>query len=170
MPSHPHPACNCLGHALSSEACDLRLPALAFRIACKDRAHLLDNASPRWADWLFSPSRGASAWSQWTEHFLSDPWVRLPMGITELDTALLTHKTNTCKLFKNISIKLPGWLRAIHPLSGAPSSPDPSPVWEVLKGGQALTPFPGIVQFLGDFEAGSRLPGQDQPLAEHARE
>lgn len=49
------------------------------------------------------------------------PWVCYPIGITELDTALLTHRTNTCKLFKNVSIKLPGWLRAIHPLSGAPS-------------------------------------------------
>lgn len=88
----------------------------------------LTGSSPR----LGEPQHGPNGQST---SYLT-PWVRLPMGITELDTALLTHKTNTCKLFKNISIKLPGWLRAIHPLSGAPSSPDPSPVWEVLKGGQ----------------------------------
>lgn len=68
---------------------------------------------------------------------LSDFWVCYPVGITNLDTALLIHETNTCKLFKNISIKLPGWLRAIHLLSAAPC-PDPSLVWEVLKEDQSL--------------------------------
>lgn len=79
MLSHPHPACSCLGHALS-KACDLKLPALAFRIACKDRAHLLDKANPRWADWLFSPSRGASAWSQRQSTSYPTPGFAFPWG------------------------------------------------------------------------------------------
>lgn len=125
MPSHPHPACSCLGHALSSGACGLRPPTLAFRMPVRT-THMLDSATPRWADRLFSPYRGNSAWTRGTEHFLSSPWACSPMGITEPDTASLTHETNTCKLFKNISIKLPGWLRAapIHS-ARAPSSPQP---------------------------------------------
>lgn len=163
MPSHPHPACSCLGHALSSEACDRRLPILAFRIACRDGAHLLDNASPRWADWLFSPIGDLSMVSMDSTCYGTQ--VRYPIGITELDTALLTHKTNTCKLFKNISIKLPGWLRAIHPLSGAPS-PAPSPVWEVLKEGQSL--FPGTVPFLEQLSSRQQVARPESPLAGHA--
>lgn len=30
----------------------------------------------------------------------SNPWTHCPEGVTEPDTASLTHKTNTCKLFK----------------------------------------------------------------------
>lgn len=117
---------------------------------------MLDSASPRWADRLSSPYRGTSAWTQGTERFLSIPWACYPVGITEPDTALLTHETNTCRLFKNISIKLPGWLRAapIHS-AHAPSSPQPPILlWEVL--GEAKISsrgffplFPGTVQFLG---------------------
>lgn len=84
---------------------------------------MLDSATPRWVDRLFSLYRGTSVWTRGTEHFLSNPWACYPMGITEPDTALLTHETNTCKLFKNISIKLPGWLRAA--LSTQPMRPPP---------------------------------------------
>lgn len=99
------------------------------------------------------------------------PWVRFPTGITELDTALLTHKTNTCKLFKDISIKLPGWLRAIHPLSGAPSSPDPCPVWEVLKEGQSPHSLPRNSPVSGAaFRQAAGCQARIRPLAERAQE
>lgn len=117
---------------------------------------MLDSASPRLADRLSCPYRGTSAWTQGKEHFLSNPWACYPVGITEPDTALLTHETNTCRLFKNISIKLPGWLRAapIHS-ARAPSSPQPPiPLWEVLGDAKISSRgffplFPGTVQFLG---------------------
>lgn len=53
------------------------------------------------------------------------PGLALPWAITEPDKALLTHETNTCKLFKKISIKLPGWLRAapIHSAHAPSSTP-----------------------------------------------
>lgn len=95
MPSHPHPACSCQGHALSSGACGLQPPPLAFMMPCEDRAHMLDGASPRRAGQLFSLCRGASARTQGTEHFLSNPWACSPVGVTEPDKALLTHETNT---------------------------------------------------------------------------
>lgn len=77
------------------------------------------------------------------------PGLALPWAITEPDKALLTHETNTCKLFKNISIKLPGWLRAalIHS-AHAPSSTLPaSPQWEIpreakISSGDFFTQFP----------------------------
>lgn len=91
---------------------------------------MLDGASPRRAGQLFSLCRGASARTQGTEHFLSNPWACSPVGVTEPDKALLTHETNTCKLFKNISIKLPGWLRAA-PIRSARAPSPPIPLWEV---------------------------------------
>lgn len=71
------------------------------------------------------------------------------MGITEPDTALLTHETNTCKLFKNISIKLPGWLRAAPIRSArAPSSPQPIILEEGKISSRGFcTLFPGTISF-----------------------
>lgn len=119
---------------------------------------MLGSATPRQADRL-APLRakGTSAWTPGTEHFLSNRWACPPRGITEPDTALLTHETNTCELFKNISIKLPGWLRAA-PIHSAPAPSSPSASHSTVgkggsKGGQNLledffTLFPGTVQFL----------------------
>lgn len=95
------------------------------------------------------------------------PGLALPWAITEPDKALLTHETNTCKLFINISIKLPGWLRAapIHSAHAPSSTPPPIPLWEVL--GEAkissrdfFTHFPRNSPVSGTgFQAGGRLAG-----------
>lgn len=61
----------------------------------------------------------------------SGPGLPLP-GITDPDTALLTQKTNTCKLFKKISIKLPGWLRAAPSAQPVRPPHHPMPRREVL--------------------------------------
>lgn len=76
---------------------------------------------PPWADQLLlvgEPQHGLKGQN------ISSPTLGL---LSQGDhTALLTHETNTCKLFKNISIKLPGWLRAAPIRSArAPSSPQP---------------------------------------------
>lgn len=131
---------------------------------------MLNSASPRWADQLLRIGE--------PQHGLKGQNISYPtpgLAVPGDHTALLTHETNTCKLFKNISIKLPGWLRAAPIRSArAPSSPQPPiPPWEVLRGGQNLfcTLFPGIVQFLGqDFRQAAGCPdvlGVDQPLAGH---
>lgn len=86
-----------------------------------------DIASPRWADQLSYPYRGNSAWTQETEHFLSNPWACYAMGITEPDTALLTHETNTCRLFKKYFNKTawlaPGCPYPLSPCALLPPTP-----------------------------------------------
>lgn len=126
---------------------------------------------------LFSLYRGTSAWTRETEHFLSNPWACSPVGITEPDTALLTHETNTCKLFKNISIKLPGWLRAAPSTQPVRPPPPPHiPLWELLGEGKissrgSFTLSQGTIQFVGqDFKQAAgclEVLGMDQPLAGH---
>lgn len=121
---------------------------MAFRMPREDGEHTLDRASPAQAEQLLPLYRGGSTWTRGTEHFLSNPWACSPVGITEPDNALLTHETNTCKLFKNISIKLPGWLRAAP--SAQPVRPPHPFYYERFWGGggpksllEASSPFPG---------------------------
>lgn len=80
------------------------------------------------------------------------------------------------QLFKNISIKLPGWLRAapIHSAHAPSSTPLQFHHRKFLgrpKSNDFFTRFPGTVQFLGqDFKQAAgwlEVLGMDQPLAGH---
>lgn len=160
MPSRPHPAFSCLGHALSRGA-----PTLAFRVPCEDSTHARQ-CQPRWADQLLSPCRGTSAWTQGTEYSLPSPWDH---------TALLTHETNTCRLFKKDFNKT-AWLApgCPYPLSPCALPAPPFHYGRFLgrpKSRVSCTLPPGIVQFLGqDFKRAAGclgVLGIDQPLARH---
>lgn len=95
---------------------------------------MLDSASPRWADRLLSLWRGTSAWTQGTEYSPPNPWGH---------TALLTHETNTCRLFKKYFNKT-AWLApgCPYPLSPCASPAPPFLCGRFLGRPKPLLEFP----------------------------